>query len=74
MDRYIIRGTSHEAARNINTDIGASSGKRARTDINRASDDFVSDPALRKPIDDYEPAIRDDMRRQYVQMGPCSQQ
>ncbi|KAK1368890.1 zinc finger MYM-type protein 1-like [Heracleum sosnowskyi] len=50
---------------------GESSEKRARTDNNLASDDIESDPARRKPINEYDPRRRDDIRRKYVQMGPC---
>ncbi|KAK1354287.1 zinc finger MYM-type protein 1-like [Heracleum sosnowskyi] len=50
---------------------GESSEKRARTNNNLASDDIESDPARRKPINEYDPRRRDDIRRKYVQMGPC---
>ena len=56
MDRYFARATVE------------SSKKRARIDSNVASNDVVSDPALRKSINDYEPRIRDDIRKKYVQM------
>ncbi|CAM8971979.1 unnamed protein product [Rhodiola kirilowii] len=48
------------------------SSKRARTE-NECERDFeiVNDPALRKPINDYENPIRDDVRRAYVVQGPC---
>ena len=45
MDRYFARTTVE------------SSEKRARIDSNVASDDVVSDPALRKSINDYEPFV-----------------
>ncbi|XP_074376866.1 uncharacterized protein LOC141718383 [Apium graveolens] len=35
------------------------------------ANEIVSDPTKSKPINEYEPAIRDDVRRRYVQMGPC---
>ena len=31
----------------------------------------ISDPALRKPIDEYDPLIRDDVKRDYILNGPC---
>ncbi|XP_062192807.1 uncharacterized protein LOC133896249 [Phragmites australis] len=34
-------------------------------------DDIVADPGLRKPIHEFHPDIRDDVRRAYLQMGPC---
>lgn len=33
--------------------------------------DIIGDPGLRKCINEYEPRIRDEVRRKYVQMGPC---
>ncbi|KAL6531211.1 hypothetical protein OROHE_014280 [Orobanche hederae] len=59
MDKYYARTTVK------------SSEKRPRIESNVASDNIVSDPALRKSINDYEPGIRDDIRRKFVQMGPC---
>ncbi|KAL9685837.1 hypothetical protein QQ045_023291 [Rhodiola kirilowii] len=46
------------------------SSKRARTE-NECERDFeiVNDPTLRKPINDYENSIRDDVRRAYVVQG-----
>ena len=34
-------------------------------------EDIISDPALYKPINDYDPRIRDKIRRKYVLKGPC---
>ncbi|XP_074352074.1 uncharacterized protein LOC141691235 [Apium graveolens] len=72
MDKYIIRDTGNASGsepRNVN--IGESSSKRPRTEINVPSDDIIGDPALRKPINSYDPRIRDDVRRKYVLIGPC---
>jgi hypothetical protein len=33
--------------------------------------DVVVDPRLRKPIDEYDVNIRDDVRREYLLRGPC---
>ncbi|KAL9686536.1 hypothetical protein QQ045_023997 [Rhodiola kirilowii] len=46
--------------------------KRGRTE-NECERDFhiAIDPTLRKPINDYEHSIRDDVRRAYVVQGPC---
>ncbi|XP_074324678.1 uncharacterized protein LOC141661566 [Apium graveolens] len=73
MDRYIIRGASENPPnepQNNTTNIGESSGKRAMIDTNMLHNEIVSDTAKRKPIKEYEPTIRDDVRRRYVQMGP----
>ncbi|KAL9688095.1 hypothetical protein QQ045_032508 [Rhodiola kirilowii] len=46
--------------------------KRGRTENECERDfDIVNDPALRKPINDYEHSIRDNVRRAYVVQGPC---
>lgn len=51
---------------------GESSEKRQKIDSNMPSDDeIVSDPGRRKDISEYDPRIRDDIRRKYAQMGPC---
>jgi hypothetical protein len=34
-------------------------------------EDIVADPALRKPIEEMHPNIRDDAKREYVLLGPC---
>ncbi|KAL6497107.1 hypothetical protein OROGR_029036 [Orobanche gracilis] len=51
------------------------SGKRARTKLETnpicEGSDIISDPGLRKCINEYEPRIRDEVRRKYVLMGPC---
>ena len=46
----------------------ARSGKWIRTDDEII---IISDPVLRKPINEYEPSVRDDLRREYVAKGPC---
>ncbi|KAL9690499.1 hypothetical protein QQ045_010899 [Rhodiola kirilowii] len=48
------------------------SSKRARPE-NECERGFeiVHDPVLRKPINDYENSIRDDVRRAYVVQAPC---
>lgn len=50
--------------------VGASCGKRARMEP-ICEEDIISDPALRKPIIDYEPQVRDGVRWEYVIKGPC---
>ncbi|KAL8105508.1 hypothetical protein AgCh_029340 [Apium graveolens] len=74
MDQYIIRGASENPSNephNNTTNIGESSGKRARIDINMLSNEIGSDHVKRKPINEYEPKMRDDVKRRYVQMEPC---
>lgn len=33
--------------------------------------DIVTDPGLRKPVDEFDVNIRDEVRREYVSRGPC---
>ena len=34
-------------------------------------EDIIVDPGLRKPIDEMHPNIRDDVKREYILLGPC---
>ena len=56
----------------IDSNVGGSNVKRVRKEsICEEGDDIISDPALRKPINEYDPQIRDEIRRKYVVKGPC---
>lgn len=76
MDKFVIR-TKREKPQNEcqNGDgrIGELSRKKARIDTKRLCEGevIISDPALRKSIDDYEFESRNDVRRKYVLIGPC---
>ena len=50
-------------------EVEVESSKRSRIEINIA--DLPSDPGLRAPISDYNPNIQDEIRRHYLQQGPC---
>ncbi|KAL5562178.1 hypothetical protein UlMin_031925 [Ulmus minor] len=50
-------------------EVEVESSKRSRIEINIA--DLPSDPGLRAPISDYSPNIQDEIRRHYLQQGPC---
>ena len=83
MDKFVIRskrppipsgGSSNNPDESHNRDgnIGESSEKRVRMEtLELCEDDIISDPALRKAINDYDPRIRDEVRRKYVLKGPC---
>lgn len=43
--------------------------KKARIELDM--DDIVADPGLRKPIDEFDPNIRDEAKRAYLSIGPC---
>ena len=49
--------------------VGESSEKKARIEL--SEEDIVVDPALRKLIVEYDPQIRDEVKRRYVLKGPC---
>lgn len=53
--------------RNAYDDIGTS--EHCSDEINM--EDLLGDPGLRTPIWDYNPNIRDRVRRHYLQQGPC---
>ncbi|KAL5543108.1 hypothetical protein UlMin_010818 [Ulmus minor] len=50
-------------------EVEVESSKRSRIEINIA--DLPFDPGLRAPISDYSPNIQDEIRRHYLQQGPC---
>ena len=43
--------------------------KRIKVDIDL--ENLPTDPGLRTPISKYDPNIRDEVRRAYIQRGPC---
>lgn len=43
--------------------------KKAKVEFN--SDDIVSDPGLRKPIESFDVRLKDRVRREYISRGPC---
>ena len=45
--------------------------KNTELDFNQELDDIISDPALRKPIENFDVGIRDQIRREYISKGPC---
>ena len=65
MERFYKRASQFTAP----GEIDICSSKKSRIEINMA--DFPSDPGLRTPILDYNPNIRDEIRRHYLQQGPC---
>ncbi|XP_021799956.1 zinc finger MYM-type protein 1-like, partial [Prunus avium] len=67
MEKYFKRKSELE----LSGPIGRSddSSKQSRIEINMS--DLHSDPGLRTRILDYNPNIRDEIRRAYLQKGPC---
>ncbi|XP_030485602.2 uncharacterized protein LOC115702294 [Cannabis sativa] len=66
MKKYypIVPNLSHQ----IEPEVDRSS-KRHRNSINMAN--LPTDPGLQAPISDYNPNIQDEIRRYYLQQGPC---
>ncbi|KAL6520368.1 hypothetical protein OROMI_032548 [Orobanche minor] len=66
-------GSSSTPIESLNEDIICdSSFKRAKISDNPLCEgNIVIDPGLRKGINEHESRIRDDVRREYVQTGPC---
>ena len=58
MDKFLIRKPQ---------DSSSSSSKRICVDLNNLS----SDPGLREKISSYHPNDQDNIRRAYIQKGPC---
>ena len=53
----------------VSAEGSSSENKRARVELDM--DDIVADPGRRKPIEDFDPEIRDEAKRAYLTMGPC---
>ena len=51
------------------TETSDGTSKKTRTEINL--EDLPADPRLRKRILTYDPNVRDQIRRAYLQKGPC---
>ena len=73
MERYFKRkNVSNEpsfAREATNDDIGIDHSKKNRVKFN--VDELQADPGLRKKISEYHPNFRDEIRRAYLQKGPC---
>jgi hypothetical protein len=59
MDKFVIRKPKDSSS--------SSSSKRICVDLNN----LPSDPRLREPISSYHPNDQDNIRRAYIQKGPC---
>ena len=73
MDKFLVRRTSFVVEQPINYDPNTrdeprpSKQPRIEIDLNN----LLSDPGLRKSILEYHPNDRDQIRRFYLQKGPC---
>ncbi|KAH7672367.1 Ribonuclease H-like protein [Dioscorea alata] len=71
MDKFLIKRPRSEES--SNTPKVPLDSKSSEDDINTNFNfnDIVSDPGLRKPIEDFDFGIRDQVRREYLTRGPC---
>ncbi|KAL5547866.1 hypothetical protein UlMin_003097 [Ulmus minor] len=65
MERFFKRVSNGSHPQEVEVE----SSKRSRIEINMA--DLPFDHGLRVPISDYSPNIQDEIRRHYLQQGPC---
>ncbi|KAH7660955.1 Ribonuclease H-like protein [Dioscorea alata] len=71
MDKFLIkRPRGEESSNSPKIPLGSEPSEK-KTDVNFNSNDIVSDPGLRKPIEDFDVAVRDQVRREYLTRGPC---
>ncbi|KAG2630629.1 hypothetical protein PVAP13_3KG538480 [Panicum virgatum] len=59
---------SSSSASTPHTNEGTSQSKKPRAEFSQS--DLIGDPGKRKPIDDYQPKIRDQLKRAYALNGP----
>ncbi|XP_039130910.1 zinc finger MYM-type protein 1-like [Dioscorea cayenensis subsp. rotundata] len=71
MDKFLIkRPRSGESSNACKAPLGSESSEK-NAHANFDLDDIISDPGLRKPIEDFDIRIRDQVRRKYLTRGPC---
>ncbi|XP_039135778.1 uncharacterized protein LOC120273212 [Dioscorea cayenensis subsp. rotundata] len=51
------------------SDVSTVAQKKRRAEFDPS--DIIADPGLQKPIEEYDTGIRDQVRREYLLMGPC---
>ncbi|XP_039133244.1 zinc finger MYM-type protein 1-like [Dioscorea cayenensis subsp. rotundata] len=51
------------------SDVSTVAQKKSRVEFDPS--DIIADPGLRKPIEEYDTGTRDQVRREYLLMGPC---
>ena len=69
MDKFLIKKSASVESSSTPTSDANTSSKRPR--ILFSPDDIIADPGLRKPIEEYDVGIRDQIRREYLIKGPC---
>ena len=66
--RIIHTYFSSSSSSTPHTNESTSQPKKSRTEFRHS--DLIGDPRKRKPIDDYQPEIRDQVKRAYALNGP----
>ena len=69
MDKYLIRKPRTRDSSPVQDSSSSSSSKRIRIDFNL--ENLHSDPGLGEKISSYHPNNYDEIRRYYLQKGPC---
>ncbi|XP_050236136.1 uncharacterized protein LOC126686146 isoform X1 [Mercurialis annua] len=68
MDKFLIKRPRPSVGESSNIP-DTDNSRRARVEFN--VDDIIHDPGKRKPINSYDPSIRDQVRMEYLLKGPC---
>ncbi|KAL4586505.1 hypothetical protein LXL04_011141 [Taraxacum kok-saghyz] len=66
MDKFITKRKASDSSKSFNVEFS----KQSRAEINLPND-LPSDPGMRTRILDYDPNVRDEVRRAYLLKGPC---
>ncbi|KAL4573458.1 hypothetical protein LXL04_020266 [Taraxacum kok-saghyz] len=66
MDKFITKRKASDSSKSFNVEFS----KQSRAEINLPND-LPSDPGMRTRILDYDPNVRDEVRRAYFLKGPC---
>ncbi|XP_042028087.1 zinc finger MYM-type protein 1-like [Salvia splendens] len=71
MEKYLKRCRSgSSSSSNVTTGFEIVEIK-PRGEVKLNLDEIVSDPGLRKPVDEFDVNVRDEVRREYMARGPC---
>lgn len=73
MHKFLVKRPRTETGKDVgsSTNMPYASPCPLNIVLSADSDDIISDPGLRKPIEDFDDKIRDCIRREYISKGPC---
>ena len=69
MERFFKRIRNSGASSSKQANVSEPMENQSHVELNL--DDIISDPGLRKPIEEFDVSIRDQVRREYLLRGPC---